>query len=94
MLSGHREAPWLVGALLVGAPVTWSRGARTGGTSGDSVSGGGGSQAGRVTGSGRRDGLIATLAGIAVGNLADPDTIKASVAILTEELVAALHLLD
>lgn len=46
----------------------------------------------------RRDGpdaagLIASLAGTGVGNLADPDTIKGSVAILVEELLAALTVL-
>jgi hypothetical protein len=43
----------------------------------------------------RRDGpdatgLIASLAGAGVGNLADPDTIRGSVAILVEELLAAM----
>lgn len=43
----------------------------------------------------RRDGadpggLIASLAGTGVGNLADPYTIRGSVAILVEELLAAL----
>lgn len=43
----------------------------------------------------RRDGadpggLIASLAGTGVGNLADPDTVRGSVAILVEELLAAL----
>ena len=35
-------------------------------------------------------GLIASLAGTGVGNLADPDTVRGSVAILVEELLAAL----
>jgi len=43
----------------------------------------------------RRDGpdaagLIASLAGAGVGNLADPDTIRGSVAILVEELLTAM----
>jgi hypothetical protein len=36
-------------------------------------------------------GLIASLAGKAVGDLADPDTIGGLVAVLVEELLAALH---
>lgn len=39
-------------------------------------------------------GLIASLAGVGVGNLADPDTVRGSVAILLEELLASLDALD
>ena len=35
-------------------------------------------------------GLIASLAGTAVGNLTDPDTVRGSVVVLIEELLAAL----
>ena len=37
-----------------------------------------------------RTGLIASLAAAGVGNLADPDTVRGSVAVLIEELLAAL----
>ena len=36
------------------------------------------------------EGLLASLAGRSVGNLADPDTIRGSVAVLVEELLTAL----
>lgn len=39
-------------------------------------------------------GLIAGLAGVGVGNLTDPDTVRGSVAVLIEELLAALDDLD
>ena len=39
-------------------------------------------------------GLIAGLAGACVGNLTDPDTVRGSVAVLIEELLAALDDLD
>lgn len=35
-------------------------------------------------------GLIASLAGTGVGTLSDPDTVRGSVAVLVEELLAAL----